>query len=207
MKTTRPIFPTPTPTFTTARLLLRAFKSGDLPDCYELRTQIEVMQWSSRGIIDPDQAFTANWLKRLIPPNDATTFTYAIEELSHPGKVIGTCGVTPKSEIPEVGYMFRKDAWGKGYATESLEAWLKIYWALPRQPVDTEERLPGLERHWDGEVAREVLHAEIVDANDGSQKVLQKCGFVRGETEALPDRADPKTMIDITFYYLERPVG
>lgn len=188
-------------------MLLRAFKSGDLPDCYELRTQIEVMQWSSRGTIDPDQAFTANWLKRLIPPNDATTFTYAIEELSHPGKVIGTCGVTPKSEIPEVGYMFRNDAWGKGYATESLEAWLKIYWALPRQPVDAEERLPGLERRWDGEVAREVLHAEIVDANDGSQKVLQKCGFVRGETEALPDRADPRRMIDITFYYLERPVG
>lgn len=43
------------------------------------------------------------------------------------GKVVGQCGLTRQkiwdgSEVVEVGYLFRRDCWKRGYATEAAEA-------------------------------------------------------------------------------------
>ena len=186
MKTTRPVFPTPASIITTERLLLRPIKVDDLEDFYKLRTQIEVMQWTTRGKVDEDRAFTTGWMERFLPPNDSVSFNFAVEELSSPGRIVGTLG-SHIAEPPEVGYMFRKDAWGKGYATEGLRAWLKVYWSLPRKEVDVDDETPGSERQ--------------------NQKVLQKCGFVESGFEMVPDNRDPDKQVRLINFYHKRPLA
>lgn len=103
VKTTRAVLPSPTPTIQTSRLLLRPYKKEDLADFFELRSQFEVMQWTSTGKVDADQTFTQKWMDSVLPPNDAGTLTFAIEELSNPGKVVGACGTLPRGEPPSIG--------------------------------------------------------------------------------------------------------
>ncbi len=175
-KTTRPIFPAPSPPITTARLLLRSLKSSDLADFHALRTQSEVMKWTSQAKIDVDQTATQVWLDRFLPPNEGMTFHFAVEELAVPGKVIGSLGCYI-AEPPEVGYMLRTETWGKGYATEAIQRWLQAYWALPRREVVLEAEGSDPENVDDVTVVREVLRADAESNNVASARILARCGF------------------------------
>ena len=181
----------------------------DLDDFHTLRNQIEVMKWTSTGKLDVDTDFTLKWMERQMPPNDTKNFGFAIEELSNPGRVIGTIGV-PFPDPPECGYMFRKEFWGKGYATETLQAWLQRYWALPRKEVEVEEEVPGYKRSADENgVMREVLRAMTVLDNEGSKRVLEKCGFKYLTKELEEDTHFPgegKTIWAV-HYVMERPIS
>lgn len=76
-------------------------------------------------------------------------------------RVIGLIGAV---RAPEVGYMFHADYWGKGYATEALQAFLPLFFA-----------------HYNGEEGRERFeYAEALTDTElvASQKVLGKAGFV-----------------------------
>ncbi|RMZ86927.1 hypothetical protein DV736_g5844, partial [Chaetothyriales sp. CBS 134916] len=203
MKTTRPLFPSPAVPFTTPRLLLRPMRAEDAADLHILRTQYEVMKWTSTAKMDADLAFTASWMARFLPPNDATTFNFVVEELSNPGRVIGIAG-SHIAEPPECGYMLRSDMWGKGYATEAVKAWLIEHWKLPRKEVDVDEQMIGhFDRHVDNGIYRELLRADIVEDNLASAKVLKKCGFVRAGSEQQDENGQKVTVV---YLYLERPV-
>lgn len=102
--------------------------------------------------------------------------------------------------------MFRLEAHGQGFATEAVKALLDLYWKLPRREVDVVEDFPNMERQVDDGVFREVLHAEIVTTNNASRKVLEKCGFTHGRTEP-EDPNDPAGSLELSFYYLERPMS
>jgi RimJ/RimL family protein N-acetyltransferase len=104
MKTTRPILPAPAAPIRTPRLLLRPFHPSDLADFHVLRSQTNVMVWTTSGKVDVDQDATQTWMNRFLPPNDATTFCLSIEELNEPGRVIGSVGCHV-SEPAEVGYV------------------------------------------------------------------------------------------------------
>jgi hypothetical protein len=62
--------------------------------------------WTSSGTVDVDQEATQTWMNRFLPPNDANTYCVTIEQLSEPGKVVGTIGCH-HSEPAEVGYVSR----------------------------------------------------------------------------------------------------
>ncbi|KIV84452.1 hypothetical protein PV11_00228 [Exophiala sideris] len=178
-KTTRPIFPSPADAITTSRLLLRPIQASDLPAIHVLRTRIEVMKWTSQGRNDVDEDATQVWMNRFLPPNDATTFNFAVEELSSPGKAIGVLGCHIP-EPPEVGYMFVEEVWGRGYATEALQAWLQAYWHLPRNEVALEEDWPQAQ---EVDESLEVVRADTDADNIASGRILAKCGFIKvGET-------------------------
>jgi RimJ/RimL family protein N-acetyltransferase len=98
MKVTRPIFPTPAKSFTTARLLIRPMTVDDAVEFHILRTQPEVMIFTSSGKIDVE----------LDAPNDSTTFCFAIEQLETPGVIIGSVG-SHLSEPPTMGYASTPD--------------------------------------------------------------------------------------------------
>lgn len=82
-------------------------------------------------------------------------------ENGRPGALLGSTGLSYKSPALAItGYVFAKDAWGSGYATESLMAMVDI------------ARQSGVER------LEAICHAAHVP----SAHVLEKCGFVRNET-------------------------
>ncbi|KAJ5774404.1 Acyl-CoA N-acyltransferase [Penicillium paradoxum] len=160
----------------TDRLLLRALRASDLEALHVLRTQEEVMKWTSAGCIDDSIEQTKSKLDPFLAPNDVRTANCAIC-LKNTGELIGIggCHLYPGSHgWPEVGYMLRTDAWGKGIATEFLTAWLKFWSDLPR----TEREVRVQKEMVIGENAvDEHLIALTEASNAASQNVLLKCGF------------------------------
>lgn len=225
MKTTRPILPTPASPITTRRLLLRPKHTDDLAGYRILRSQIEVMMWTTAGKVDADEAATQAWLDRFLPPNNSKTYSFSVEELAHPGTIIGTLGCHRFQPVPEIGYMFRKEFWGKGYASEAMTAWIAAWWDLPRREVEilTERDRDQDHDHDEGqetstdEIKRrpigscdqghvpEVLLACTVETNLASQKVLHRLGFLPVAEEMIDDHQRPGDKIKLTEYHLQRP--
>jgi RimJ/RimL family protein N-acetyltransferase len=200
-KTTRPIFPVPALPMTTARLLMRPIQQSDLEDFHILRTQIEVMKWTSTGKVDVDREATQIWMNRSLPPNDATTFNFAIEELSRPGTVIGVLGCHI-SEPPECGYMFRTEYWGMGYATEAFKRWLQAWWELPTKDMAIEDANSASDTNDYVVYVPEVLKAVIDEKNVASARILANAGFRPVSRETIEHNG--ATVNEITLE-LQRP--
>jgi RimJ/RimL family protein N-acetyltransferase len=150
------------------------------------------MKWTRAGTIDLDEATTQAWLARFAAPHDISTHNCAIT-LKETGELIGSGGThNLKGDFgwPELGYMFRTEFWGQGYATEFVRAYVKSWGALPREEVEimVDPRTLGA----DGETAEEQIVAITEAANGGSQKVLVKCGWehfltwIGGPGDVLP---------------------
>lgn len=192
VRSTLPCFSLPLiperPWVTTERLVLRPLAASDLEALHELRTQPEVMIWTSAGKPDSSLAETKAKLDGILSDEEnQRSFNYAICFKEDPSKLIGICGCWRLSSglgWPELGYMFRKEAWRQGIATESLKAWLGLWNALPRQVVGVkcdERTLRGLdgvyENKEEGVLVEERLIALTTDNNGGSKNILKKCGF------------------------------
>lgn len=225
VKTTLPVRPLPAyatrePVFT-PRLEIRPLRESDLADLHALRTQPEVMRWTSAARIDADMAETETKLRMHLPPNDGNTLNTAIC-LRDTGEFVGYGGCHMfEGEFgwPVIGYMFGTGHWGRGYASEFVRAFLAMWWALPREEVEVrvdrgtarlltgggtgeeatpEDRVP---------VAEEVYTAVTVPDNHGSQKVLERSGFDKVRAWEDVDPADPtgQTMETCLGYAAVRP--
>lgn len=89
-----------------------------------------------RRIMDPDtmwaygHAFTdadvAAWLSRQIERREIWGFSLCAVELRETGELIGQCGLTVQDlfdmRVPEIGYVFSRERWHHGYATEAAMA-------------------------------------------------------------------------------------
>ncbi|KAI0109187.1 acetyltransferase domain-containing protein [Nemania sp. FL0031] len=208
VKTTWPIVPpnadrTP---IRTERLLLRPFDAADVDAVFELRQQPEVMLWTSFGTIDKDIDESRTFVERFLPPNDTQTYNFVVVYLGNAGEnndgngvVIGVGGAhKTRSHLgwPEVGYMFRKEYWNKGFATEFLRGFTKAWWALPRKEIEIEigadsleGRVENADEKNEGGViqAPEILTAIIEVRNIGSRRVLENAGFREYKVWTEPD--------------------
>ncbi|KAF7561942.1 hypothetical protein G7046_g2193 [Stylonectria norvegica] len=191
----------------TARLILRPFNDSDsdLTAFFAIRSQPDVMIWSIQGEPDVDIDAARKNLASRLPPHDTTHYDWAIC-LASTGEVIGFGGsCIERAELgwPAVGYMLRQEAWGKGYATEFLKAFLDSWWALPREEVEIEvdeDTVRGA-----GEVKDEFISAVTLDANGPSQGVMKKAGF---EVFKVFQEEDPddKTKLETLYgFVLKRP--
>jgi ribosomal-protein-alanine N-acetyltransferase len=107
----------------TERLLLRELEESDTGTLAEIYSDLEVMRYVGKGIaLDYAQTKKSveNWIKyyeRFKFGNWAT-----IEKGTW--KFVGLCGLSwlPDSYEIEVSYLFTKDSWGRGYATEAAKA-------------------------------------------------------------------------------------
>ncbi len=191
----------------TPRLTLRPLVPEDLSALHELRTQPEVMHWTARGLPDENLDETQAKLDPFLPPRDEGTFNVAICDRETGALIgIGGCHIFRSTfGWPEVGYMFRKEVWGKGLGTEFLRGWMAAWDALEREEVEMEvdERTAGEEvRGPDGKV-REQLIAVTATGNDKSQGVLGKAGFKWFTTwlaEDLTKSARPDNLIELPTY-------
>ncbi|EER41925.1 conserved hypothetical protein [Histoplasma capsulatum H143] len=74
-----------------------------------------------------------------------------------PMAMIGVVGTHRTDPVAELGYIFHPSAWGKGYATEAVSAFV--------------------DRFWPAQVAANEIEAQVDQANAASAHVLGKCGF------------------------------
>lgn len=141
----------------TDRLLFRKFTMDDAELIYDLNLDPEVTKYTKDPMRDVEHAKSV--LKEVI----LTQYTlyghgrWALF-LRENGEFIGWCGLKYRPEIDEIdlGYRFKKQYWGKGYATEAAIATVQYGFDKLNLKTITGRALPG---------------------NDASVKVLEKCGM------------------------------
>jgi RimJ/RimL family protein N-acetyltransferase len=143
----------------TERLTLRRFTSDDLELVAELDGDPAVKRYIDNGAaVDRDdlREMLDRWLG-YYERFDGYGFWAAIENAS--GRFIGWFHLRPGEggpSEPELGYRLRRDAWGRGYATEGSLALIR------KAFVDL-----GAER----------VSAETMAVNIGSRRVMEKAGL------------------------------
>ena len=107
----------------TDRLILRELTLGDLPATREIVCDEQTMYawtraWSEQENLEGLQKQLKNY-------SDDGYGRWAVV-LKETGKVIGICGLqwceTDKDRVPEIGYLFNRAYWNRGYATEAAVA-------------------------------------------------------------------------------------
>jgi RimJ/RimL family protein N-acetyltransferase len=121
------------------------------------------------------------------------SFSFAIELQpsgdAASGETIGFIGLF---RPPACGYLLDEPYWGKGYATESLKAFVRKYWEY------FPEGAPNLKPE-----DRNILLAGVFAGNRASENVLKKAGFreVRKDVAELPSGVT----VQETVFMIERP--
>lgn len=152
------------PILETPRLILRTLVPEDAPDLRRWLARDEIYTYwgrpATKGEREPETMFVdpRPWVKRKPSPD----FKWGVISRDT-NAVIGDISVfdIENSRMGSVGYRFDPELWGQGYATEALQAAVEFIF------THTE-----LDR----------LHATADVRNIASNRVLEKCGFVREGT-------------------------
>ena len=107
----------------TRRLLLREMTPEDLNDLASILEDEETM-YAYEGAFTREE--TIAWMGRQFDRYKRDGFGLWAVILRQTGEMIGQCGITLQmigdETFPEIGYLFRRDQWGNGYATEAAQA-------------------------------------------------------------------------------------
>ena len=150
----------------TERLALREWRPEDAGALFELMGDAEVMRYVDVGRPWEDVGRVREWIGRLNESYRTRGFSrWAVVERDG-GLAVGSCGFArlPWSGEIDFGYMFRRDRWGRGYASEITPAVLRL----------------GFERFGFDEVV-----ASIAPENAASRRVLEKLGFAYRGNEVM----------------------
>ena len=167
----------------TERLVLRRPREEDAPAIFtRYASDPEVtryMAWPTHRSLDDTHAFLhvcdALWAQW---PTAGPLLVFARDGVT----LLGGAGVVPNSETAaQIGYVFARDAWGVGYATETLQAMVEL------------SRRLGVRR----------LYALCHPDHRASWRVLVKAGFSREGTlsrhAAFPN-LKPGVLADVLCY-------
>lgn len=139
-------------------IYFKSLSTADAGEIHDYASDEDVSRfigWELKNNLNETRDYVEEMLKR----ESAGTHLYASIVLKSSQKIIGTAMIVnfdKKANHAEVGYVFHKDFWGKGYGTEAVV--LMSSFAF-------------------NELKLHKLHACIVDANIGSSRVLEKNGF------------------------------
>lgn len=107
----------------TDRLLLREMTQTDLPFLCSMMQDADVM-YAYEGPFTAEEV--QGWLDRQLERYRTYGFGLWAVVLKETGAMIGQCGLTMQlyngSQVMEVGYLFHKDFWHCGYASEAAIA-------------------------------------------------------------------------------------
>lgn len=142
---------------TTQRLVLRPLRSTDARSIAANADDPRIAENLRDGFPNPYSVRDARRFiasVRDVPP-------LGVLAIVRDGAPIGCIGLTPGSDVyrlnGEVGYWIGVAHWGQGLVTEAVSAFVRVIWEQT-----------GMER----------LHAGVFSGNPGSERVLEKCGFV-----------------------------
>lgn len=144
---------------TTKRLMLRDFAEADWKVAHDYASDTEVVRYMDWGPNREEE--TKNFVHRAIAHQHETPrlgYDLAIV-LKSKNMIVGGCGIhvsNPDNREGWIGYVFNRNYWGKGYATETAEALLKF----------------GFER-----LNLHRIFATCDPANIASARVLEKIGM------------------------------
>ena len=167
----------PSDTIISDRLLLRPLSPTDSDGVFAIRSDPRVLYWT-----EPDTRVKSDeWLKARLASEKSMCYTVSpLPSSDNPSPRI--IGLTGAHALPEIGYIFHPDAWGYGYATEALKAWIHMYWQI------FPDGHPVLD-----ETERAYLKAVTGPGGEDSRGVLRKCGFRWfGEEEVNDERKGAK---------------
>lgn len=131
-------------------MVLRRARPEDLEALHKVFGDERAMHYWSNGP-HTDLKETRRWLTSMIDASAAESDDFI---LTVDGECIGKLGCW---KLPEIGFILRSDHWGKGYASEAMNAFLPHLFATR-----------DLDR----------VTADVDPRNKGSLRLLQKHGFV-----------------------------
>ncbi len=107
----------------TTRLHLRELTQADYPALCKILQDEDVMYAYEHAF---SSAEAQDWLDKQLARYRADGFGLWAVVLKQTGELVGQCGLTLQDwegrTVPEVGYLFQKAHWHKGYATEAAIA-------------------------------------------------------------------------------------
>ncbi|MEV6279287.1 GNAT family N-acetyltransferase [Nocardia sp. NPDC051832] len=151
----------------TDRMVLRHFTENDAELLIELDSDPVVMRYLSGGAPTPAEQIRHETIPRLLSQYqkwDNAFGTFAAQGRTS-GEFLGWFILRPRADGPlnevELGYRFRKSAWGNGYATEGSIALLRKAFT---------------------EYQARLVWAETLVVNRGSRHVMEKLGMTHVRT-------------------------
>ncbi len=130
----------------------------DAPEVHSYASDEDVKRfigWRLMNSLDE----TCQYIEKMLARESEGTFMYASMMNKKTGELIGTAmmfSFNHEAKHAEIGYVFHKDYWGKGYGTEAVKLMCDF-------------AFKDLNLH--------KLHARVIDTNTGSVRVLEKNGF------------------------------
>lgn len=150
----------PFPTIETERLLLRRITNDDANEILELRSNPETMKYIPRPLVKNIEDALAHiaMIEEKIETNIGINWAITLKESPRLLGIIGFYRMQPENYRAEIGYMLLPDFHGKGIIPEAVNR---------------------LNRYGFDDLNLHSIEAVIDPENFASEKVLQKCGFVK----------------------------
>ena len=117
----------------TERLLIREMQQSDFDALCSILCDEEVMRPVYESAFSPDEA--QNWLNRHLKRYEDYGFGLWAVVLKETNEMIGQCGLTlqqwKEKKLLEIGYLFQKAYWHRGYAVEAAIACREYAFTVP----------------------------------------------------------------------------
>lgn len=151
---------TPFPVIETERLILRRITNDDVNEVFELRSNPETMKYIPRPLVKTteDALEHVAMIEEKITSNIGINWGITLKGDSRVLGIIGYYRMRPENYRAEIGYMLLPEYHGKGIIPEAVNRLIAY-------------GFDDLKLH--------SIEAVIDPENFASEKVLQKCGFVK----------------------------
>ena len=113
--------------FETPRLILRQFTEEDASLILQLNSDPEILKYVHEPVLTTEEQAKKILTEIILPQYKNNLGRWAIHTKSN-YEFIGWCGLKYRFESNDIdlGYRLKKDAWGKGYATEAAKQTLEF---------------------------------------------------------------------------------
>lgn len=148
----------------TERLILREMTQSDLDALCAILCDREVMEAAYESPFTREEA--QGWLDRHLKRYETLGFGLWAVVLKETGEMIGQCGLTYQhwrgEQVLEIGYLFQKAHWHKGYAAEAAMACKEYAFAV---------------------LGAKQVCSIVRDTNTAAQKVAIRNGMVKTDQD------------------------
>lgn len=119
--------------FETSRLIIRRFRSEDLPDTFEILSDPEVSKYEFWDPYNLEETAEDIGIQAAVEPGTCGVWNEFAVQLKDGGKVIGNISFKMNDEVQrqaEIGFHFNRLFHGKGYGKEAVIGLIEYLWSL-----------------------------------------------------------------------------